>query len=577
MTLVPARRTTAAFAAMLMTTGALAGCDLLDSGNSPGPAVTNGGSSSGSTARGSLSPTGADLSAYTSQRLQWSADRCPSSMDEVLRRSRRTQCAQVTAPKDYADPSHGNITLLVARTTAKREGARPLFSNPGGPGAPAGSFSAIVAALTSQGETHDVYGIDPRGTGGSTPVSCKRYAADSDDASDQRPATVRAEQQAAQKTVQDCWKAHGDYLPYITTDNTARDQDLVRGLIHADQVDYYGVSAGTWLGARYATLFPSHVGRFVLDSNTDFVAGFDRTFNAQAQGFQRRFDEQFVPWLARHDSTYAMGGDVETVKRTYAQIRDAAKAGRLGQFTPDAVDGLSAQSLYNDRSFRSLGALLGLLHAAADGDDSALRSAERAAESAGGGGGSSSDDTVFMATLCNDTAWPKDPAAVSSAEQQAGSRYPLVGYTSPGMQCAYWPKSAPQTKVDLAGAPNVLMIQTELDPATPYGPAQEAHQATSNTRLLSVEDQGNHGAYVGGGNPCVEKVTADFLDRGQLIGQDSVCPAVPLPSEDQVYPVGAKLPGTQLPMPQSQNGGLGSLIRKFLEALLDQILQQSRR
>ena len=47
------------------------------------------------------------------------------------------------------------------------------------------------------------------------------------------------------------------------------------------------VSAGTWLGSRYATLFPKQVGRFVLDSNTEFTAPFAKTFGNQPMAFQR--------------------------------------------------------------------------------------------------------------------------------------------------------------------------------------------------------------------------------------------------------------------------------------------------
>ena len=383
---------------------------------------------------GELSPSGADLTRYTSQRLTWTADACPGSMRKVMSYTRRTQCATVTAPKDYGDPGKGDLRLLVSRTTHSGDGAaRALFTNPGGPGAPAVDFAAIVAAITPQGRTHDVYGVDPRGTGGSTPLTCTRYGAAPTDARDRSASAVQQRQAAAKRTVEDCWRAHGDYLPYLTTDNTARDHELVRRLIHADTIDYYGVSAGTWLGAHYATWFPTRVGRFVLDSNTDFAAGFDRTFAAQAQGFQRRFDEQFVPWLARQDDRYGMGADPGAVRAGYEHIRKAAEEHRLGAFTPDAVDGLTAQLLYTDRSFPGLGSLLGVLRLAVDGDRRALDAAERAVGDLGSGDSRSSEETVFMATLCNDAPWTKDPGAVSAAEGTTGSKYPLVGYAGPAL------------------------------------------------------------------------------------------------------------------------------------------------
>lgn len=520
-----------------------------------------------------LSPTGADLSAYTTQSLTWSRADCSADMSKVTRYSSRTQCARVKAPKDYGDPSKGDITLMVARTQTSQPGARAMFTNPGGPGAPAGAFSAIVATITDAGQQHDVYGVDPRGTGDSTPVSCRYYTSDATDQRDRSGSNVDAEETAAKKTVDECWAKYPDYLPYITTDNTARDQDLVRQLVGADTIDYYGVSAGTWLGARYANLFPGHVGRFVLDSNTDFVSNFSVTADAQAQAFQKRFDEQFVPWAARHDSAYGLGTDSQSVKANVEKVRAAAKDGRLGSFTPDDIDGMSAQLLYADRSFVSLATLLGLLLQATNGDTGALSKAESLAGGSSSSGGSSTEATVFMTTLCNDTPWTKDPAKVSEAESQAGEKYPLVGYHNPGMECAYWPKTAPQTTVDLKGSPNILMLQTEYDPATPYPTAFAAHRATPNTRLLSVDNQGNHGAYAGGGNPCVEKVVEDFLDDGNLIGQDSVCPAIALPKDDRVYPVGATPEGQMLPMPAPKPKSAKDILLALLQELLDQILQ----
>ncbi len=46
-------------------------------------------------------------------------------------------------------------------------------------------------------------------------------------------------------------------LPHMTTPNTARDLDVIRAALGEKQLNFLGVSYGTYLGAVYATLFPA--------------------------------------------------------------------------------------------------------------------------------------------------------------------------------------------------------------------------------------------------------------------------------------------------------------------------------
>ncbi|NHN57258.1 alpha/beta hydrolase [Calidifontibacter sp. DB0510] len=532
---------------------------------------------------GELSTNGADLSAYTSQTLNWSKANCTPdvqglnsfSLRDFAAINARTTCAKVTVPKDYDNPSKGNITVLVTRTKAAKPSGTPrvLMTNPGGPGGPAGAFSVVTAALSPLGEQDDVIGVDPRGVGGSTQVPCAYYAADVKDSRNPSDADLKQMQQATKKTVDRCVAKYGDYLPYITTDNVARDHDLVRRLLKVDTVDYYGVSAGTWLGARYATLFPKQVGRFVLDSNTAFTSSFQTSFGMQPMAFQRRFEDQLLPWLARRDSTYGLGSSKEDVGKTYEAVRTAAGDGKLGRFYPDLIDNVVAQSLYTDRGFKTAGALIALLNDARNGDQRALRTAESALASQGRvTDDERSQNTVFMAVTCNDTPWSSDESSYATQGKKDGEKYPLVGWGGLTSPCAYWPYKTPQIKVDTTKAAPILMVQTEADPATAYEGAVQAHKASGNTRLLSVDDQGNHGAVLGAGNLCVEQQAYGFLSKGTLPGGDTVCPAIPLPADQQVYPIGTVPEGQKLPMPQDTTPGWKKALLAALQAILEKLL-----
>jgi pimeloyl-ACP methyl ester carboxylesterase len=558
---------TAALAALTLTAGVvISGCQ-----DGPGTVAPTSGASK-------AKPM-ADISKYVKQPVAWTEDTCPASMRTITLLSDKTTCARIKAPKDYTDPKKGDISLMVSRTKSEGEGnsSRVLFTNPGGPGAPAARFSAAVAKLSPLSATHDVVGVDPRGTGDSTSVSCEPADTGVDDNRQLNPVEVKQVQDRTKKSVQDCVKKHGDLLPYITSDNTARDHDLVRQILGKDKVDYYGVSAGTWLGARYATLFPKHVGRFVLDSNTDFSGVWSKTFFNQPMAFQRRWDQQFLPWAARHHNTYNLGSDAKTVNGVYEKVRKAAGENRLGEFNPAIIDNILAHEMYGDPGFVSSARLLGILNKAADGDQSALASAERMV-GAGSAGGPSDyrERTTFTAVTCNDTPWSKSPSAYAANAAGQGKKYPLTGYDIVENECAYWPYTAPQTKVDLSKAPPMMMVQTELDPATSYENAIAAHKASPSTKLLVVDNQGDHGAVIGSKNACVTTAAYDFLIKGKLISSDSVCPGMPLPDDTNAYEVGEKAQGEKLPTTDGYSRAQPNLAQQVIDFLLKIINEATR-
>ncbi|MFZ8420372.1 alpha/beta fold hydrolase, partial [Staphylococcus aureus] len=80
---------------------------------------------------------------------------------------------------------------------------------------------------------------------------------------------------------------HSDgILPYITTENSARDMDVLRAVLGDPKLNYLGFSYGTLLGATYAGLFPERVNRMVLDGGIDpSVSGSDTSLS-QAVGFE---------------------------------------------------------------------------------------------------------------------------------------------------------------------------------------------------------------------------------------------------------------------------------------------------
>ena len=178
------------------------------------------------------------------------------------------ECAHLEVPLDYAHPNRATIELAVLRVVARDPSVRigSLVVNPGGPGAAgAGVARAVAAAAPSEiRDRFDIVGFDPRGTGESSPVRCGAatgafLALDFSPTSKSERAALLAGARAYSRA---CKKLNGQLLEHVSTLETARDLDLLRGALGDDKLTYLGISYGTYLGALYADRFPSHVGRW---------------------------------------------------------------------------------------------------------------------------------------------------------------------------------------------------------------------------------------------------------------------------------------------------------------------------
>ncbi|HEY3478361.1 MAG TPA: alpha/beta fold hydrolase, partial [Streptomyces sp.] len=279
------------------------------------------------------------LTPYTTQQLRWGA--CPFKPGDG---DTPVQCALVTVPRDWADPAAGtDLQVSISRTaaTGEREGA--LLLNPGGPGGQGTTLAGALAALEpSVNASYDFVGMDPRGTGhagtGDAGFQCQvpvgRLPKGPLDARDRSAASIAAHQQVPRAVAEAC---QSDALaPYVTTWQTAHDMDLVRTLLGDEKLNYLGYSYGTWLGAKYASLFPEHTGKTVLDSSVNFDGRLQADFEAFPVMDQRQFDDVYVPWLARNFAAQ-LGATPAEVKAKWERVR--AYYGSHG-VAPDNYDGI---------------------------------------------------------------------------------------------------------------------------------------------------------------------------------------------------------------------------------------------
>jgi pimeloyl-ACP methyl ester carboxylesterase len=220
---------------------------------------------------GVLLATSAAGGSAASTAPEWAA--CPADLVTTV----PLECATVPVPLDYDAQDSERIQIMISRLASASPTERRgiLLTNPGGPGY--GGLS-MPSDLAQRGipstvlNAYDVIGMDPRGVGHSSPVSCgftvgqsyvgnlPPYAPD---------ATAVAAHAEVSRAVADQCAANDPEgrMRHMTTANAARDMDTIRALLGEKKMSFFGVSYGSGLGAAYASLFPERSDRVIIDSN----------------------------------------------------------------------------------------------------------------------------------------------------------------------------------------------------------------------------------------------------------------------------------------------------------------------
>jgi pimeloyl-ACP methyl ester carboxylesterase len=456
-------------------------------------------------------PPGAGLARYERQRLDWKA--CGHGFS----------CTTMLVPLDYADPDGTALTLAVAKrpaTNAKKLGS--LIINPGGPG---GSGVNYVGGFDAAGlERYDIIGWDPRGVGSSTPVTCfgradlDRYLSMDSSPDDASEWQARIDEQI--KFGQSCLRRSGVLLEHISTMETVRDLDLLRGLVGDSKINYLGSSYGTRIGALYAEMFPQRVGRMVLDGAVNINS---KSKIDQIDGFERAL-HHFAAWCADEDCR--LGAQRDDVLAKIKEFLD-----RLDQ-QPLAVDGgrtLSQQQGVEAVMYAMYGGMNSwpglrdaLTAAIFDEDGGGMLQLADAADRRNRDGSYGQLMFAFPAIRCLDSQDNSVRAAAKKLAEDA-KEAPILGQLNgPDLACPLWPvKPAPkQPKIDGNGAPPIMVIGTTGDPATPYEYAKSMADELSSAVLVTLDGEG-HLAY--GQSRCVKALVDAYLVRDQVPRDGTRC------------------------------------------------------
>jgi pimeloyl-ACP methyl ester carboxylesterase len=513
-------------AAAALTIGA-AGLLALSACTSSGPSAT-------STSAGDSAPSAAGPIVPTASTLRWHA--CAGELGLL----RIPDCTMLSVPLNYADPGGRHISLaldMIPATAPQSQQQGILLVNPGGPGASGLTLALAAAERLSPGVVadYDIVGFDPRGVGSSVPALSCDPGFFNNARPDYVPANPAAEQvqiSLARLYADDCEQKFGWLLPYMTTEDAARDLDSIRAAFGVSKINYYAFSYGTYLGQVYATLFPGRVRRMVLDSTVDPTGAWYADNIDQDYAFDKRQDA-FYAWVARYDGTYRLGRTAASVRAAYYRARDRLAADPInGVVGPDELDDTFVSGGYLDSLWPSLAQALS---AYVNSGQTADLIAQYQAHGTTGENGFA----VYHAVECSDVNWPRSWAYWTSDTHLVDKTAPFYTWANAWFNaaCAFWPVRGPAQPLQIKGAglPGILMLQGTLDAATPYAGAQDAHKLLPSARMVVVTGSGNHGQSLDDPpDTCVQNYLNAYLASGALPDApglvNATCPADPLPS-----------------------------------------------
>lgn len=457
----------------------------------------------------------AELLPFYEQRLDWTD--CGDGFD----------CTTVTAPLDWASPGDGEIELSVIRSRATSgDAVGSLLTNPGGPGASGVGLirdSISYAVGEDLREQFDVIGFDPRGVGESTSVHC--YDASDMDAylfdipENERGTDAWTDELLARHgAFAEACEANSDgVLPFITTDNAARDMDLLRAVLGDRELNYLGYSYGTFLGATYAKLFPERVGRLVLDGAIDpSIPGLD-VGTTQGIGFESALRAYMADCLAGSDCPFR--GSVDEAMADLGTLlaavdRDPLPNSDGRMLGADSLMTAIVAALYSEDSWEYLSLAL---QGALEGDaETAFLLADFYYNREGGAYLDNSTE-AFRAYNCMDYPADATDAEIDASEALLAEKAPTVApYWAGPDPCEAWPFPAAGVREPIAaeGAAPIVVVGTTNDPATPYEWSVSLAEQLSSGVLVTRVGEGHTG--YNKGNACVDEAVEAYLLEGTV-------------------------------------------------------------
>jgi pimeloyl-ACP methyl ester carboxylesterase len=416
------------------------------------------------------------------------------------------QCGTLEVPENRTTPGGRKIKLAITVLPANTLSPRPdpLFILAGGPGQAASAVASFPAQLTDIRATRDIVLVDQRGTGLSSPLTCKAFAQERDLATAlQTDVLAQARECAAELNAQ------GVDAAQYTTDAFIEDLEDVRRALGYPTVNLWGGSYGTRVAQEYLRRHPEVIRSVVLDG----VAPPHMIISTDIWPTRQKVVDDVIAACGAAAACAAAHPDLGNAlmhiqqslgadgQRIEVALPRTGKPAALRINWPAVIGAIHPLS-YQPETAAMIPVVLG---AAVQGNFAPLLATFSLSDD---DADTQLNNALFYSVTCAEDV----PRLTTEARARALADPQTRGLISDVLAvCDFWPRGA--LPADFAtpvvsGVP-VLLISGGLDPVTPPAYATEVARTLSHSRTLVAPGFG----HIVSSRACGPQLLAKFVDR----------------------------------------------------------------